>query len=840
MIRPLWVMAGVIAFVAPLSIYAYLPLRAAAEPYMNWGDPTTWDRVWGHIGRVQYKRDYEPAPRTVINLFFQAWMLLRYTLSQFGPLVGVLLLLGLPTLLRRGCGTPWRLLALSTCLIGLGFAWLLNTKPERQEIVANQVFFIPFYLGLALLACGLLERLRLRLQRYLVKTSPRRGAWLVPCACFLPAALALGHNFSDNDFSGYGYAEDHAANVLASLEPEAVIFPSGDHNTFPLIYLHRIERSRPDITIADKYGYIEARDFPGVAQRLRDPDTDAAIGEVDRLPRDAVLQHLLVETDRPVYFTVKTSPPPLPEDIVVDHATQGLLYRMATRPPVAPTSEVWRRYRYRNRDEGFDAPPDYGALNVVTDYHFFRGQALLDEGLVEEAIAAIEQATRLAWGIKEVYNNAGSTVAEAGLLGVAQQYYREALRLDSGYTNARWNLARMASSAGRDEEAVEHFQRLRSSDPDDFRVPGELGFLYLHRLGLTRRAVEHFRASLAINAAQPPIRSVMQEIAARDTEGLFPAVLAADRTQHDFGEVILDERHTTTMTLENVSDRALSVTEVRADCSCTTASLDQQTLGPGESTSVRLAFQEPNHAGKQTRRVTIENDQGPPLVLTIQAEVVSRFAVTPASIELEQVVPGSVHPLQISITDRLGDPVRIEQAVTDLAEVTLPDAPVTQRQKVTLREAGVDPSTAEGTGSVLPVRIVAGADPGERTGAIRITLDGAEPTQLTVPVRLRVRRVVELTPRSVFLRSVEDEGKNRFTVEVDLPDGWEATVTGVRASADWLSLVERPDRLGGKSTLVIELDPATAPQTFNGSIALETDHPHVPPIVIPVYGFIDR
>ena len=51
-------------------------------------------------------------------------------------------------------------------------------------------------------------------------------------------------------------------NMLATMKQNSVIFPSGDHNTFPLIYLLRVKGYRPDITLADKYGYVEPAIVP--------------------------------------------------------------------------------------------------------------------------------------------------------------------------------------------------------------------------------------------------------------------------------------------------------------------------------------------------------------------------------------------------------------------------------------------------------------------------------------------------------------------------------------------------------------------------------------------------
>ena len=48
------VMAGLFSAVLALS-YGCLALRAATKPLLNWGDPSTVDRLWRHVTGKQYQ-----------------------------------------------------------------------------------------------------------------------------------------------------------------------------------------------------------------------------------------------------------------------------------------------------------------------------------------------------------------------------------------------------------------------------------------------------------------------------------------------------------------------------------------------------------------------------------------------------------------------------------------------------------------------------------------------------------------------------------------------------------------------------------------------------------------
>lgn len=59
----LWV-ATAGAFFLELSIYLYVPLRAAADPYLNWGNPQTPQAFLAHFTRWQYPSDFHK-PRSL-------------------------------------------------------------------------------------------------------------------------------------------------------------------------------------------------------------------------------------------------------------------------------------------------------------------------------------------------------------------------------------------------------------------------------------------------------------------------------------------------------------------------------------------------------------------------------------------------------------------------------------------------------------------------------------------------------------------------------------------------------------------------------------------------------
>lgn len=77
-----------------------------------------------------------------------------------------------------------------------------------------------------------------------------RSVWgfLIPLA----VAVWMGvENYDDHDRSGRYAAREFAANILGSLEPDAIIFVNGDNYTFPLWYAQEVEGIRRDVRVVN-------------------------------------------------------------------------------------------------------------------------------------------------------------------------------------------------------------------------------------------------------------------------------------------------------------------------------------------------------------------------------------------------------------------------------------------------------------------------------------------------------------------------------------------------------------------------------------------------------------
>jgi Flp pilus assembly protein TadD len=487
------VVATSLAFGVGLLPHAYLLVRANADPPVNWGNAKTVPDLWNHISRHQYKaaaaaEKPEQAQPWTERRIGELRLIGRYCGREYTPALLCAAIPGVLVMFKRqfrGFLLLWVLMVVCNTtihIVATDFSY-----DTRTEMWCNQVFHLPLYACIAIALAftlhwvlGLLERMARR---------PRMV--LSACVAVGIPAVPLVANWSANNMRHYYLAEDHARNILDSMLPNAIIFPSGDHNTFPLIYKVLVEQYRPDVIIADKYGYVDLdlyRDMPD------NPGKPRTLADRDRI-EEWVIKH----AKRPAYYTVNR-PPLIPNAHMVQ---TSILYHLLPDGRTIDGEAPWKTVHYRNL-EGLYAPRDFGADSILADYEFFRGLRELKYKQLAKALDHFNRCTEYATGVKEVLNNVGSALAESGDDDDAIRLYRQAADMDARYCPPRWNLARIYKRLGKYDQAETEFLELSLADPTDFRVFGELGFLTA-QAGRSEAAVAFWQKSLTLNPSQPQI-----------------------------------------------------------------------------------------------------------------------------------------------------------------------------------------------------------------------------------------------------------------------------------------------------------------------------------------------
>ncbi|HEX4633579.1 MAG TPA: DUF2723 domain-containing protein [Gemmatimonadales bacterium] len=268
MISPRVLAASAVAVLIALTVYLILPLRAMHHPYMNEGDPQTWQALSDVLGRAQYGKpsviDRQASFAAQIGMwgqyFFWQW---GRDLSDRAQAIlaagfGVVGLLGA---VRHWMAERRQAIAMITMMftITIALIFYLNFKygysqfPGEQlirEVRERDYFFIVSYsawgiwvaMGLATIMEWLQEGLQTR-----VPAVDKRWALVSPVAAF--ALIPLWSNHLSAPRTGETMARDFAHDLLNSLEPYAVVITGGDNDTFPLWYAQEVDNVRPDVTV---------------------------------------------------------------------------------------------------------------------------------------------------------------------------------------------------------------------------------------------------------------------------------------------------------------------------------------------------------------------------------------------------------------------------------------------------------------------------------------------------------------------------------------------------------------------------------------------------------------
>lgn len=458
--KPILIANLVAGFLLGFSIILYLPMRSAIDPVMDWGNPETLTAAWDHFLRRQYSAAEEPRARSILGQGLLVWRFLETFAGQFTPWVAALAVPGLFENRRRERSTFY-LLAILFLLTSYGFIWLLNYPADRENLYLTRVFFLPaFAIGAVWIAMGLTGVGRWARERF--SQWPETRASLLRTACALVVFLPLARNFAGNDQSANYLACDWGRNMILSLKPSAIIAPSADHSTFPLLYLQTVEGLRLDVLIADKYGYIDEEVFEELF-RSRDPPRVAPPRGGDPFEKE---RYLVEHSGRPVYFTTKSRIPGLETHELVSWGLAFEVSRKGEKPDKKIHDELWQGFQFHPGNIDC-APGKFAEDLILSDYHYARARRFFLFGREKEALEAVATSERYGFGVKEIHNNLGGMLAEAGKAEEAIPYLLRAIAIDPNYDLAANNLASAYCALKRYREGLRWFDRALEVEPEN-------------------------------------------------------------------------------------------------------------------------------------------------------------------------------------------------------------------------------------------------------------------------------------------------------------------------------------------------------------------------------------
>jgi len=241
--RWVWAVGGLLL---GLSVYLYLPLRAAAGPPINWGDASTAGGFYWMLSGQAYQDYVFGVPVESLWDKLITWVELVFT--QLNPLGLFLALVGMLALWRT---QRWYLYSTLASAIGLlGYSLLYNTFD-------SQVLTIPAFLVMSSYAgVGVYQVFGVASQwaaenaekdfkpgwigKLVTGWTPIAALAVIAFASVPAAAVVL--NYEAQNLRGDREAFEFAESVLDAVPSGAIVISDGEDKTFALWYMVFVER----------------------------------------------------------------------------------------------------------------------------------------------------------------------------------------------------------------------------------------------------------------------------------------------------------------------------------------------------------------------------------------------------------------------------------------------------------------------------------------------------------------------------------------------------------------------------------------------------------------------
>jgi len=455
-----------------VSVHLYLYIRSHLNPAIDEVDPQTWRALYAHLRREQYPPINVFARKA--SFLFQLGHFGGYFRDQFRMLgdlrLGVfnagkaltaipiaLGLFGIAANFRRE-RKVWVLNFLNLFVNSLGLIIFLNFSAnevrDRDYFYGGAFFFFAVFIGIG--ATSLL----IALGEHVKGRGKEAAAYVVPAGLILVmlSVLPAQHFRFTHDRSNNYIPRDYAYNILAVLEPDAIIFTNGDNDTFPLWYIQCVERYRTDVRVAN----LSLLNTDWYIKQLRDEEpkvpldlTDAEIEGMHPVAlkgggvawkRDLAVQRIIQQADwkRPVYF--------------------------ATTVPL----EIWKPYENYLEMEGMvrRLVPREGA-NMINEFMLERNfDAIFEFRGVLTKDWQVDRSVYKDRDTEGMFINFAVAMAQLGQEKAMDQDFDEgvrrmeiALRLDPTLKAAKILLGTYYMMNNQDEKAVAHYIEMIRQEP---------------------------------------------------------------------------------------------------------------------------------------------------------------------------------------------------------------------------------------------------------------------------------------------------------------------------------------------------------------------------------------
>ncbi|MEN3013253.1 MAG: DUF2723 domain-containing protein [Endomicrobiia bacterium] len=477
-------------FILGFSIYSVLPLRAAKEPYFNWGNP----RKLKNLYRVITRKDYgtfqltveKPLKYDFNNLSFQCYRFFKKVNNDLGIFLIILIFLSFIKL-YFSCKILFFYLISGYLLSGIGFLILSNLpSSELYDGILERFYILPNFIGIStvIFAATYIDKKFLKIMFLMVLFSIIKN---------------LTINFHRCNYRNYYLNYDYGLNIMKTLLKNSFLLMDGGDDTFyTLGYMQGVEKRRTDVKLHDRGGLvfksIYGEDFRSLTKEEKEK-------------RRIEIEKILVKKFPVFYSTFNKNI--LPETKL---RYAGVVYVVETNflPSYYKKSFFREIYSYRTI---YDKYYDYRSKALVPIYLFM--EATNEEDvykkvkLLKLCYFLWKEVDWLKNNIKIELHNEAYKILNDGDIALAKDIYEFILRIDPNDTNALLNLGVIFEKLNQFDLAKTYYYKVIEMNPYNPTAYYNLGVIFWKESNWDK-VIEYFNKVLKIQPDNQQIRNYIE------------------------------------------------------------------------------------------------------------------------------------------------------------------------------------------------------------------------------------------------------------------------------------------------------------------------------------------
>jgi hypothetical protein len=361
-----------ITFFLGLTVYLYLPIRAASSPSLNWGNPVDLEKIIWHVSGKQFRiwmfSSMESAGKQ-FNYFIHGLPNEFYLIFLPALVIGVFL----TSILFIGC--VFYVLKDNTKIFFLTSILFISCVfySINYDIHDIDSYFLLAYFSIAIwISLGIgwtIRKIQKKVMLIVVSV-------LIVIAGLVPVYL----NYKQNDESKNYLVEDYTKNVFDCIEPNGIILSyQWDYFVSASYYMQTVEKYRRDIIVIDKellrrswYFKQLLKLYPEIIKKSI-PEIEAFLLELYKFEHELPYSFEIIEQryseviksiieknidSRPIYVTAEIEPQYLAG---YEKVPTGLCFRLTK-----PGKEIAAKYYFLNYKKADKFDP---RKNVLDDLY---------------------------------------------------------------------------------------------------------------------------------------------------------------------------------------------------------------------------------------------------------------------------------------------------------------------------------------------------------------------------------------------------------------------------------------------------------------------------------------